>query len=65
MCFDISRNVTFENEFFFMDVLLKNITVVTEVVNLRDVFQEKKEQFFLALSFYNSKTDSKTKIIKI
>lgn len=50
-----------------MDVLLKNITVVTEVVNLRDVFQEKKEQFFLALklSFYDSKTDSKTKIIKI
>lgn len=32
-----------------MDVLLKNITVVTEVVNLRDVFQEKKEQCFFGI----------------
>lgn len=47
MCFDSSRNVTYENNFFsFMDVFLKNVTVVTEVENLRAVFQAKKEQFF-------------------
>jgi hypothetical protein len=45
MCFDSSRNVTYENNFFsFMDVLLKNVTMVTEVENLRVVFQAKKEQ---------------------
>ena len=47
MCFDSSRNVTYENNFFsFMDVLLTNVTVVTEVENLRAMFQAKKEQFF-------------------
>lgn len=29
-----------------MDVLLKNVTVVTEVENLRAVFQAKTERFF-------------------
>jgi hypothetical protein len=34
-----------------MDVLLKNVTMVTEVENLRVVFQAKKEQLWLVNIF--------------